>query len=97
MFRSIRRSAFSMFSEERGESTSFGRGAGDELASFVVVVVVGTGFLFASCRGLASAISGRAGRFLGRTADWLALEGPSRFAILFACDTRRRFADGDGL
>ena len=96
MFRSIKRSAFSMFSEERGESTSFGRGAGDELASFVVVVV-GTDFLFASCRGLASAISGRAGRFLGRTADWLALEGPSRFAILFACDTRRRFADGDGL
>lgn len=83
-----------MFSEDSGESTSFGRGAGDEVAD---VVVFGTGLLVLSGCELVSANSGRAGRFLGKTADWLALEGPRSVAMLSVCETRRRFADGDGL
>ena len=88
-----------MFSEDRGESTSFGRGAGvgtevEELFSFV-------SFLLplkeeSCCRLAASGASGRTGHRLGKTADGRALEGPSMLAMSSVCDSRRRFV-GCGL
>lgn len=82
-----------MFSDVRGESTSFGRG-GCSCAAAVVSFSfpLSTGRFGSNCRLTSSArLTSGLGLRWGRTADGRILEGPNKLTISSVCDSFRRF------